>query len=169
MKLFSILMYFYSIIFNCSLQGREFFKSKIFIEATQLSQEAIARIEELDGTAIAIHHTKLSLRALTRPYLFHDRILPRSPAPVSYRERLFYSDPRNRGYLVEENWRKCAEMDLKFEERYIRDNVTPLPEPPVPFKTFLLKKFKEQESLKKSEKSGNIENVNNSNSNSNSF
>lgn len=114
-----------------------------------MSQEAIARIEELEGTAIAVHHTKLSLKALTRPYLFRDRFLPRSPAPVNYRERLFYSDPKNRGYLVEENWKKCAERDLEFEARHVKDNATPLPEPPVPFKTFLLKKFEEQERLKK--------------------
>ena len=89
------------------------------------------------------------MKALTRPYLFRDRFLPRSPAPVNYRERLFYSDPKNRGYLVEENWKKCAERDLEFEARHVKDDALPLPEPPVPFKTFLLKKFEEQERFKK--------------------
>lgn len=114
----------------------------MLIEATQLSKDAIARVEELGGTAVAIHHTPLSMRALTRPQLFQNRLLPRSPPPVHIRDRLFYSDPQNRGYLVEEYWKKCREADETFETRYIKAEPTPLPAAPVLFRDYLSDKFK---------------------------
>ena len=107
---------------------------------TQLSQEAIKRIEELGGTAVSIHHTELSLRSLTRPQLFQNRLItPRSPPPTHIRDRLYYSNPLNRGYLVPELWKKCAEADPEFEKRYIKAEATPLPSPPILFRDFLQK------------------------------
>lgn len=114
----------------------------MFIEVTQLSKEAIGRIEELGGTAVSVHHTELSMRALTRPQLFQNRLLPRSPPPVHIRDRLYYSDPANRGYLVEEYWKKCVEVDKEFEGRYIKAEATPLPGKPILFNEFLKSKNK---------------------------
>lgn len=108
-----------------------------------MSPEAINRIEELGGTAVAVHHTPLSLKAFTRPYLFENsRFVPRSPPPVHSRDRLFYSDPANRGYLVEELWEKCAQADPEFEKRYIKAEPMILPEPPMTFREFLASKLK---------------------------
>ena len=112
----------------------------MFIEVSQLSQEAIRRIEELGGTAVSVHHTELSLRSLTRPYLFQKSLLPpRSPPPTHIRDRLYYSNPQNRGYLVPELWQKCAETDPMFEKRYIKAGPTPQPSPPMLFRDFLQK------------------------------
>ena len=106
-----------------------------------MSKEAIARIEELGGSAVSIHHTELSLRGLTRPQLFEKkhRIIPRSPPPVHIKDRLYYSDPAHRGYLVEEYWKRCSEADPTFEQRYIKAEPTPLPSPPILLKDFLSK------------------------------
>lgn len=106
-----------------------------------MSQEAILRIEELGGTAVSIHHTELSLRALTRPELFSakNRLIPRSPPPVHIRDRLYYSDPANRGYLVEEFWEKCCAADANFDQKYIKAEPTPLPSAPLRLKEFLSK------------------------------
>ena len=106
-----------------------------------MSKEAVARIEELGGTAVSVHHTELSMRALTRPQLFQNRLLPRSPPPVHIRDRLYYSDPANRGYLVEEYWKKCAEADEEFEKRYIKAEPTPLPASPVLLREYLAEKI----------------------------
>jgi hypothetical protein len=105
-----------------------------------LSKEAIARIEELGGTAVSVHHTELSMRAFTRPQLFQNRLIPRSPPPVHIHDRLYYSNPANRGYLVEEYWRKCEEADEHFSSRYIKAEATPLPPKPVLFREFLKSK-----------------------------
>ena len=105
-----------------------------------MSKEAIARIEELGGTAVSVHHTELSMRALTRPQLFQNRLLPRSPPPVHIRDRLYYSNPDNRGYLVEEYWRKCVEIDEEFSGRYIKAEAMPLPPKPILFRDFLKSK-----------------------------
>ena len=85
----------------------------------------------------------MSLKALTRPYLFENyRFLPRSPPPVHTRDRLFYSDPANRGYLVGDLWEKCVRTDPEFESRYIKADPMPLPEPPMTFSEFLASKLK---------------------------
>ena len=102
-----------------------------------MSKESISRIEELGGTAVSIHHTELSMRSLTRPQLFQNRLLPRSPPPVHIRDRLYYSDPANRGYLVEEYWRKCVEADDQFLAKYIKAEVTPLPAAPILLRNFI--------------------------------
>ena len=104
-----------------------------------MSKEAITRIEELGGTAISVHHTDLSLKALTRPHLFKTRQIPRFSAPVNYRDRLYYSDPANRGYLVDEYWNKCEAVDEEFGKKYVRAVPTALPAPPILFRDFLKK------------------------------
>ena len=92
----------------------------------------------MGGTAVAVHHTELSLRSLTRPNLFKASLFPpRSPPPTHIRDRLYYSNPENRGYLVKELWEKCAEADPMFEKRYIKAEATPLPSPPILFRDFL--------------------------------
>lgn len=106
-----------------------------------MSKEAISRIEELGGTAVSVHHTELSLRAITRPHLFEskNRLIPRCPPPVHIRDRLYYSNPANRGYLVEEYWNKCRDADASFEQKYIKAEATALPSAPIRLKEFLSK------------------------------
>ena len=123
-------------------QGKEFFKSKIFIQATQFSKEAVSRIEELGGAAVSVHHTELGLRALTRPERFVEkgRLVPRLAAPVTRKDRLYYSNPENRGYLLPEYWQKCTESDPEFESKYVKADPLPMPTKPVSFKEFLQRK-----------------------------
>jgi hypothetical protein len=104
---------------------------------TQLSKEAIARIEELGGTAVSVHHTTFALKSLTRPNAV------RFSAPVHHRERVYYSDPQNRGYLVPDIWKRCVDLDGSFAARHVRCEPTPLPPSPVPFRDFLAAKLDE--------------------------
>lgn len=120
-----------------SLQGKESFTSRVFIQATQFSKQAIERIEELGGTVAAVHHTELGMRALTRPDSFKGKLLPRFAAPVSRRERVFYSNPQTRGYLTPEVWNKCVAADAAFSLRYVHADPVAIPEEPVRFKDFL--------------------------------
>jgi hypothetical protein len=88
---------------------------------------------------VAVHHTELGLRSLTRPEWFKNkgRLLPRVAAPVRHEDRVYYSDPARRGYLVAEQWEKCVQADSSFEARYMRTNPVPIPEAPLRFKDFL--------------------------------
>lgn len=47
--------------------GSEYFTYRVHIEATEFTPEAIARIEELGGKAIAVYHSIEDIKLLTRP------------------------------------------------------------------------------------------------------
>jgi hypothetical protein len=84
----------------------------------------------------------LGLRALTCPerFLEKGRVIPRLAAPVSRKDRLYYSNPANRGYLLPEYWKKCTESDPEFDKKYVQAAPLPLPAKPVTFKEFLQNK-----------------------------
>ena len=123
-------------------RGGRALTSRVHIQATQFSAQARDRIEALGGVAVAVYHTGLGLRALARPQWFMRRhgALPRFAAPVKHRDRLFYSDPEQRGYLVPELWAKCVAADPAFAQRYVHAAPVPVPEPPLTFREFLAQK-----------------------------
>ncbi len=112
------------------------------IQATQFSKEAVVRIEALGGVAVSVHHTELGLKALTRPerFLEKSRVIPRMAAPVSRKDRIYYSNPANRGYLLPEYWAKCVESDPGFEMKYVKIDPLQVPAKPISFKEYLQSK-----------------------------
>ncbi|GAA5898830.1 mitochondrial 54S ribosomal protein uL15m MRPL10 [Sporobolomyces salmoneus] len=78
------------------------------IEASKASQTAIKAIEALNGTFVARYENRLTLRALIRPFSFFAKSLPLpgKANPVTRRDLLYYSNPKNRGYLALQQPRK---------------------------------------------------------------
>ncbi|GAA5978707.1 hypothetical protein JCM5350_002490 [Sporobolomyces pararoseus] len=72
------------------------------IEASKASQTAIKAIEALNGTFVARYENRLTLRALIRPFSFFAKSLPLpgKANPITRRDLLYYSNPKNRGYLA---------------------------------------------------------------------
>ena len=85
----------------------------------------------------AVHHTELGLRALTNPARFKNNRIPRLAAPVRYDDRVYYSDPARRGYLVEDVWAKCADADKSFMDRYVKVDPIEMPPAPVQLRDYL--------------------------------
>lgn len=88
---------------------------------------------------MSIHHTALGLKALTRPerFLEKGKQVPRLAAPVSHKDRIYYSDPKHRGYLLPELWGKCSKANPLFAQQYVQIDPSPLPKKPITFKEFL--------------------------------
>lgn len=83
--------------------GHQHFRVPLEIHATRFTQSAIRSIEEAGGRAVAVHHSDTGLRQLANS----ERFARKHPAeaerplemPKGARERLFYSQDKNRGYL----------------------------------------------------------------------
>ncbi len=122
-------------------RGNFKFKSKIFIQATKFSQEAIKKIEELGGTAVSVYHTSLGLRVIKNPNYFIKKSclskIPKFAAPVKNTDLLYYSDPKYRGYLLPDLWNKICSVNKDFENHYVKVDPIPIPEKPVLLKDFL--------------------------------
>lgn len=78
-----------------------FYCEGLTLVASKFTPQAIAQIEGLKGTAIALYTTPLSLSSLLKPKLFEKRghQLPRMAAPTRERDKLYWFSYRNRGYL----------------------------------------------------------------------
>ncbi|GAA5932459.1 mitochondrial 54S ribosomal protein uL15m MRPL10 [Sporobolomyces koalae] len=82
--------------------GAQYLKTpNLHITASKASQTAIKAIEQLNGTFVARYENRLTLRALIRPFSFFKKQLPLpgKANPVTRRDLLYYSNPKNRGYL----------------------------------------------------------------------
>ena len=75
------------------------FDSKIHLEVSFASKEAIEAIEKAGGTVTCVHFNKLSLRALIKPFKFD--ILPRRARP-NPKIMDYYLDVTKCGYLSPE-------------------------------------------------------------------
>ncbi|GAA5881931.1 hypothetical protein JCM1840_005418 [Sporobolomyces johnsonii] len=101
--------------------GAEYFKTpNLHVTVSKASQSAIAAIERLNGTLVARYENRLTLRALVKPKSFARKglKLPGKANPISRRDLLYYSDPKNRGYLALEAaaLRAAAAEDVGGEE-----------------------------------------------------
>lgn len=72
------------------------FTSKIHIEVSFASEEAVEAIEKFGGTVTCVHFNKLSLRALVKPFKFD--ILPRRARP-NPKIMNYYLEETRAGYL----------------------------------------------------------------------
>ena len=103
------------------------------IEASRFSHCAIARIEQLGGIAASVYHDARGLRQLIRPesIKIHPS-LPRPPLmpPMTFKERLLYSQWEHRGYLNTTVREKLRQADPTLEGRYLMvEPVQPLNKP----------------------------------------
>lgn len=83
---------------------------------------AIQCIEELGGTAISVFHDRDGIRQLLRPWSVDiHRSLPRPQLlpPMTFTQRLFYSQHENRGYLHHLVRSQLRLIDPTFEKRYL--------------------------------------------------
>ncbi|CAG8574071.1 4594_t:CDS:2 [Paraglomus brasilianum] len=79
--------------------GAEFFKSKVDIEVSKASKQAIEVVEGLGGTVTCRYFNRLALRVILHPEKFWR--IPKFAFPTKARDIAWYSDPTNRGYLAE--------------------------------------------------------------------
>lgn len=82
-----------------------YFDHRLFVIAGAFTPQAIDRIEQLGGIAVAVYHSPATIRRLLRPSpkdMFCIGQYGESgymDAPLDYRARLFYSNWEERGYL----------------------------------------------------------------------
>ncbi|KAJ9474768.1 54S ribosomal protein L10, mitochondrial [Pseudozyma hubeiensis] len=81
-------------------EGANFLESPINLIVSRASQSAIDAIEKAGGSVECRYYTPLSLRALVKPHKFAGKILPRAADPINKKDLVWYSSPRNRGYLA---------------------------------------------------------------------
>lgn len=83
--------------------GHHHFSKPIEIHATRFTQSSIRSIEQAGGRAISVYHTPEAIRCFKNPERFWrkqpEKALEQLDAPTKLRERLFYSQPKSRGYL----------------------------------------------------------------------
>lgn len=84
--------------------GHHHFKLPVEIHATRFTKSAIKAIEEAGGKAVSVFHSDAGLRQLKNPERFWrkdpEKAMAKLEAPSRLRDRLFYSDPKTRGYLA---------------------------------------------------------------------
>lgn len=97
--------------------GKAHFNIPIEIHATRFTKSAIEAIEQAGGKPVAVYHDQEALRQLKNPQRFarkHPELAAHKFSPPNtIKERLFYSLPKNRGYLameMSEEFRKHYEM-----------------------------------------------------------
>ncbi|CAG8558579.1 5620_t:CDS:2 [Diversispora eburnea] len=78
--------------------GSEHFKTPITIEVARASHEAIKVIEKAGGNVTCRYFNRLALRATLKPEKFWK--IPKFADPVKARDKEWYSDIKNRGYLA---------------------------------------------------------------------
>ncbi|GAC99873.1 likely mitochondrial ribosomal protein [Pseudozyma hubeiensis SY62] len=81
-------------------EGANFLDSSVNLIVSRASQSAIDAIEKAGGSVECRYYTPLSLRALVKPHKFAGKILPRAADPINKKDLVWYSSPRNRGYLA---------------------------------------------------------------------
>lgn len=81
-------------------EGANHLESAVNLVVSRASQSAIAAIEAAGGSVECRYYTPLSLRALVKPHKFAGKILPRPADPIAKKDLVWYSAPRNRGYLA---------------------------------------------------------------------
>ncbi|GAC75736.1 mitochondrial/chloroplast ribosomal protein L15/L10 [Moesziomyces antarcticus T-34] len=81
-------------------EGATHLESPLNLVVSRASQSAIAAIEAKGGSVECRYYTPLSLRALVKPHKFAGKILPRPADPIAKKDLVWYSSPRNRGYLA---------------------------------------------------------------------
>ncbi|EST08986.1 Ribosomal protein L18e/L15P [Kalmanozyma brasiliensis GHG001] len=81
-------------------EGAQHLADPVNLVVSRASQSAIEAIEKAGGSVECRYYTPLSLRALVKPHKFAGKILPRSPDPINKKDLVWYSSPRNRGYLA---------------------------------------------------------------------
>jgi len=82
-------------------EGAEDFKVPVHIEVSRASRKAIEAIEKAGGSVTCRYYNSLGLRVLTRPEKWEFRSLPKFAEPVKVKDKQWYSDPKNRGYLAD--------------------------------------------------------------------
>lgn len=84
---------------------------------TEFTPDAIARIEALGGIAASVYHDLKGMVMMQQPRRpFWEKLMP----PMTFRERVFYSQWENRGYLNPDMWERLTLADPNFEKRYWR-------------------------------------------------
>lgn len=96
--------------------------------AAKFTQEAIKRIEELGGHAIAVYHDRNGIRQIKRPkstgvHPSLPQYQPKLMPPMTYKSRLYYSQWESRGYLHPKIREVIRAIDPSFELHYLM--VTP--------------------------------------------
>lgn len=102
-------------------------RQPVNIQVSQASATAIEAIEALGGTVSAVYHNRLGLRALLHPDKFLPGRLPKQALPLRYKYRVFYTDPKNRGYLAPADELEKARLSAD-QQRKANATVTP-PDP----------------------------------------
>lgn len=79
--------------------GNDWFRSKVLIEVSKASSEAIKSVEKHGGSIVTAHYNRLGLQVLLKPWKFAGRPLPRRALPKK-KLMAYYLNPENRGYLA---------------------------------------------------------------------
>lgn len=93
--------------------GRDFLRQPIEIHATRFTETAIEAIKAVGGRPVAVFHTPEAIRQIKAPA----RYARKNPEyahlafdpPTRLKDRLFYEDPKNAGYLAREIIEKHSE------------------------------------------------------------
>lgn len=86
------------------------------MEMTEFDPAAIQRIEELGGTVASIFHDMAGMVFMRQPY---KQILQPLLPPMTFKERVYYSQWEHRGYLHPDMWERLCQVHSGFEKRYL--------------------------------------------------
>lgn len=93
--------------------------SNLKIEATKATLEAIDEIENVQKCSVrTVYHTPMTLRGLIEPESFMNTLsgkVPPMKRPGNKKDYLYYTNPLNRGFLSEGNFKN--EEDAKWVQR----------------------------------------------------
>ncbi|PWY98715.1 ribosomal protein L15 [Testicularia cyperi] len=89
-------------------EGATHLEAPVNLVVSRASQSAIAAIEAAGGSIECRYYTPLSLRALVKPHKFVGKIPPRPADPIAKKDLVWYSSPRNRGYLAKRHALKAT-------------------------------------------------------------
>lgn len=99
--------------------GHQHFRLPLELHATRFTRTAIEAIEAVGGRAVAVYHSESGLRQMRDPERFWrkrpEEALKPLEAPSRLKDRLFYSQAKNRGYLAPEINTTLTE---EFKQRY---------------------------------------------------
>ena len=93
-------------------QGAEFFRSRVDIEVSKASWNAIKTVEAAGGRVTTAYYNELSLRALLKPQKYEETLVPRRALPKK-RLMKYYLNPENRGYLLTEEGKARLKVSHK--------------------------------------------------------
>lgn len=99
--------------------GHQHFRLPLEVHATRFTRSAIEAIEGVGGKAVAVYHSEGGLRQMRGPERFWrkrpEEALEPLEMPMRLRERMFYRQAKNRGYLAPEIQ---AGLTEEFKQRY---------------------------------------------------